>query len=478
MVAYDYGIKNNILRKLASRGCRVTVVPAQTAAEQVLELRPDGIFLSNGPGDPEPCDYASRAIQKLLDTEFAIGICLGHQLLALAAGAKTMKMKFGHHGANHPVQDVESGRVLITSQNHGFAVDAATLPASTKVTHVSLFDGSLQGFRFLDRPAFCFQGHPEASPVRTMSIIFSIDSSSCSQPRARSRPATCAPHRLIDGAMPKRTDLHSILIIGAGPIVIGQACEFDYSGAQACKALREEKDRVVLVNSNPATIMTDPEMADATYIEPVTWQMVEKVIEIERPDALLPTMGGQTALNCALDLAKHGVLEKYGVEMIGAKKEAIDKAEDREKFKLAMQRIGLESPRRSALLAGGGATMQAMVGYPTVIRPSLPRSADRVAASPTTKRNSSPSASADWKRCEPTNELLIEESVIGWKETSNGGRARRAGQLHHRLFHREPGRDGRPHGRFDHRRRRRRSRTRNTDHARRHRFAVLRKRLA
>jgi carbamoyl-phosphate synthase small subunit len=165
VVAYDYGIKNNILRKLASRGCRVTVVPAQTPAAQVLDLRPDGVFLSNGPGDPEPCDYAIRAIRELLDTGLPLfGICLGHQLLALAAGAKTLKMKFGHHGANHPVQDVESGRVLITSQNHGFAVDAATLPVNTKVTHVSLFDGSLQGFRFVDRPAFCFQGHPEASP--------------------------------------------------------------------------------------------------------------------------------------------------------------------------------------------------------------------------------------------------------------------------------------------------------------------------
>src|SRR5687767_15061761 len=145
--------------------------------------------------------------------------------------------------------------------------------------------------------------------------------------------------------MPKRTDIRSILIIGAGPIVIGQACEFDYSGAQACKALREEGYRVILVNSNPATIMTDPEMADATYIEPVSWQMIEKIIAIERPDALLPTMGGQTALNCALDLARNGVLEKYGVEMIGARKEAIDKAEDREKFKQAMTRIGLASAR-------------------------------------------------------------------------------------------------------------------------------------
>src|ERR1043165_7253203 len=147
--------------------------------------------------------------------------------------------------------------------------------------------------------------------------------------------------------MPKRSDINSILIIGAGPIVIGQACEFDYSGAQACKALRDEGYRVVLVNSNPATIMTDPEMADVTYIEPIKWQTVEKIIAVERPEALLPTMGGQTALNCALDLARHGVLETYGVELIGASKEAIDKAEDREKFKKAMTRIGLASPRSS-----------------------------------------------------------------------------------------------------------------------------------
>ena len=145
--------------------------------------------------------------------------------------------------------------------------------------------------------------------------------------------------------MPKRTDIKSILIIGAGPIVIGQACEFDYSGAQACKALREEGYKVILVNSNPATIMTDPDMADVTYIEPITWRIVEKIIAKERPDVLLPTMGGQTALNCALDLAKHGVLEKYGVQMIGATKEAIDKAEDREKFKKAMEKIGLACPR-------------------------------------------------------------------------------------------------------------------------------------
>jgi carbamoyl-phosphate synthase small subunit len=165
VVAYDYGIKRNILRMLVDRGCRVTVVPAQMPAADVLALKPDGIFLSNGPGDPEPCDYAIAAIHELVETGIPIfGICLGHQLLGLASGARTVKMKFGHHGANHPVQDLASGVVMISSQNHGFAVDEASLPANLKATHKSLFDGSLQGVHRTDRPAFSFQGHPEASP--------------------------------------------------------------------------------------------------------------------------------------------------------------------------------------------------------------------------------------------------------------------------------------------------------------------------
>jgi carbamoyl-phosphate synthase small subunit len=165
VVAYDFGVKHNILRILAARGCRLTVVPAQTPAAAVLALAPDGVFLSNGPGDPEPCDYAIAAIRAIVDSGMpTFGICLGHQLLALASGAATVKMKFGHHGANHPVLDRDTGHVLITSQNHGFAVDAATLPATARVTHVSLFDGSLQGIALTDRPAFGFQGHPEASP--------------------------------------------------------------------------------------------------------------------------------------------------------------------------------------------------------------------------------------------------------------------------------------------------------------------------
>src|ERR687895_697869 len=215
--------------------------------------------------------------------------------------------------------------------------------------------------------------------------------------------------------MPKRTDIKSVLIIGAGPIVIGQACEFDYSGAQACKALRAEGYRVVLVNSNPATIMTDPEMADATYIEPITWQVVARIIEKERPDALLPTMGGQTALNCALDLAREGVLEKYGVELIGASREAIDKAEDREKFKLAMKKIGLESPR-SALAHSleEALQVQAGIGFPVVIRPSF--TLGGTGGGIAYNREEFLAICERGFEASPTQELLIEESVIGWKE--------------------------------------------------------------
>ena len=215
--------------------------------------------------------------------------------------------------------------------------------------------------------------------------------------------------------MPKRTDIQSILIIGAGPIVIGQACEFDYSGAQACKALREEGYRVILVNSNPATIMTDPEMADATYIEPIVWPTVAKIIEKERPDALLPTMGGQTALNCALDLAREGVLEKYDVEMIGASRDAIDKAEDRDRFRQAMQKIGLDMPRAAiAHSLEEALQVQATIGFPAIIRPSftLGGSGGGIAYN----REEFSEICERGLDLSPTNELLIEESILGWKE--------------------------------------------------------------
>ena len=215
--------------------------------------------------------------------------------------------------------------------------------------------------------------------------------------------------------MPKRTDIKSILILGAGPIVIGQACEFDYSGAQACKALREEGYRVILVNSNPATIMTDPEMADATYIEPIHWEVVEKIIEKEKPDAVLPTMGGQTALNCALDLDKHGVLAKHGVELIGATADAIDKAENRERFDVAMRNIGLECPRAEIAHSMDEARdTMTRIGLPCIIRPSFTMGG--------TGGGVAYNMEEFEEICErgldlsPTSELLIDESLIGWKE--------------------------------------------------------------
>jgi hypothetical protein len=344
------------------------------------------------------------------------GICLGHQILGLASGARTVKMKFGHHGANHPVQDLDTGQVLITSQNHGFAVDEDTLPENLRPTHRSLFDGTLQGIERTDCPAFSFQGHPEASPgphdLRPLFQRFTAMMAGRSGDERHADPDDAPP---TGKDMPRRTDLQSILIIGAGPIVIGQACEFDYSGAQACKALREEGYRVILVNSNPATIMTDPDTADAVYIEPVDWRVLERIIEKERPDALLPTMGGQTALNTALDLVKHGVLERYGVELIGASREAIDTAEDRDLFRKAMIEIGLEVPRSAVAHSMDEArAIQGEIGFPTIIRPSftLGGSGGGIAYN-------AEEFEAIVERgldLSPTSEVLLEESVLGWKE--------------------------------------------------------------
>src|SRR3989344_5666268 len=211
--------------------------------------------------------------------------------------------------------------------------------------------------------------------------------------------------------MPKRTDIKSILIVGAGPIIIGQGCEFDYSGAQACKALREEGYRVILVNSNPATIMTDPEMADSTYIEPIHWQTIAKIIEKERPDAILPTMGGQTALNTALDLAREGVLEKFGVEMIGAKRDAIDKAEDRERFKKAMESIGLECARGAIAHSMEEALqVQAMIGFPAIIRPSF--TLGGTGAGIAYNKDEFTVICERGLDASPTRELLIEDCII------------------------------------------------------------------
>src|SRR5204862_4716311 len=261
------------------------------------------------------------------------------------------------------------------------------------------------------------RGQPRtARPAAAVRALQSPDAATAAGPAA-SRGGHSAPpaRRWWPLSVPKRTDIESILIIGAGPIVIGQACEFDYSGAQACKALREDGYRVSLVNSKPATIMTDPEMADAIYIEPITWQAVARFIGKERPDALLPTMGGQTARNCALDLAREGVLEKFKVEMIGASREAIDKAEDREKFKQAMSRIGLASPRSSLAHSMEEALqIQAGLGFPVVLRPSF--TLGGTGGGIAYNREEFVAICERGLDASPTRELLIEESVLGWKE--------------------------------------------------------------
>ncbi len=251
--------------------------------------------------------------------------------------------------------------------------------------------------------------------------------------------------------MPKRTDIKSILIIGAGPIVIGQACEFDYSGTQACKALKAEGYRIVLVNSNPATIMTDPDLADATYVEPITPEIVAKIIEKERPDALLPTMGGQTALNCALSLRKMGVLEKFNVKMIGATADAIDKAEDRELFREAMKRIGLETPRSHQIKTLPQA-LEALedIGLPAIIRPSF--TLGGTGGGIAYNKAEFIEIVEGGIDASPTSEVLIEESVLGWKEFEMEVVRDKTRQLHHHLLDRERRSDGRAHRRFHHHR--------------------------
>jgi carbamoylphosphate synthase large subunit/carbamoylphosphate synthase small subunit len=400
VVAYDYGIKHNIMRMHAARGCRITVVPAQTPAREVLAMKPDGVFLSNGPGDPEPCGLRDRGDPRDRRDRHADVRHLPRPSIARARG-----------GSAHAQDEIRPSRrePSRARQGHGASADHQPEPrvrggsgvaaGNCRVTHVSLFDGTLQGFTYTDKPAFCFQGHPEASPgPHDVGYLFE-------------------PLREADGTqvMPKRTDIESILIIGAGPIIIGQACEFDYSGAQACKALREEGYRVILVNSNPATIMTDPEMADVTYIEPITWQMVATIIERERPDALLPTMGGQTALNCALDLAREGVLTKFDVELIGATKKAIDKAEDREKFKAAMTRIGLGSARSGiAHNLEQALDVQATIGFPAVLRPSF--TLGGTGGGIAYNKEEFVDMVKRGLDLSPTREMLIEESLLGWKE--------------------------------------------------------------
>src|SRR5690349_7919266 len=360
----DYGVKSNILRSLRESGCRVVVLPHTATWSDVQAVGAGGLVLSNGPGDPAVLEVPVELARSALGRIPLFGICLGHQILGRAAGATTSRLPYGHHGANHPVKDLDTGRVHITSQNHEFQVDAASIPAGDfYASQRNLNDGSVEGLGHRTAPAFSVQYHPEGCPgpqdnqhlydrfidmVRSGAPVVRAVSGMKEEPRPR-----------------------KVLILGSGPIVIGQAAEFDYAGTQACKALREEGIETVLVNSNPATIMTDEEVADRVYLEPLTVEAVEKVIERERPDALLPTLGGQTGLNLATDLAHAGVLERHSVRLVGATIDTIRKAEDRQAFKQMLEDIDEPVPvSRVCESMDEVKDFAAQAGLPLVIRPA------------------------------------------------------------------------------------------------------------
>ncbi len=404
----DYGVKSNILRSLRERGCRVVVLPHTTTWRDVESTGADGMVLANGPGDPAVLDGPVELARQAIGRIPIFGICLGHQILGRAAGASTSRLPFGHHGANHPVKDLETGRVHITSQNHEFQVDAASIPAGDFfVSQRNLNDGSVEGLSHRTLPVFSVQYHPEGCPGpqdnqhlydRFVEMV-----------RDR-RPVLRAVGGATQAEKPRK-----VLILGSGPIVIGQAAEFDYAGTQACKALREEGITTVLVNSNPATIMTDEEVADRVYLEPLTVESVERIIARERPDALLPTLGGQTGLNLATELASAGVLDRYQVRLLGAGIETIRKAEDRQAFKDMLQAIGEPVPiSRVCESLDDVRQFAAEVGLPLVIRPAYTLGGTGggfVTTEADLERVASGGLNAS-----PIHQVLIERSLWGWKE--------------------------------------------------------------
>jgi len=404
----DYGVKANILRSLRERGCRVVVLPHTATWADVAATGADGLVLSNGPGDPAMLDRPAELARDALGRMPMFGICLGHQVMGRAAGASTSRLPYGHHGANHPVKDLETGRVHITSQNHEFQVDAASLPAGDFfVSQRNLNDGSVEGLGHRTLPAFSVQYHPEGCPGpqdnqhlydRFVEMV-----------RDR-RPVLKAVGGGAPAAKPAK-----VLILGSGPIVIGQAAEFDYAGTQACKALREEGITTVLVNSNPATIMTDEEVADRVYLEPLTVEAVERIIARERPDALLPTLGGQTGLNLATELAAAGVLDRHRVRLLGADVETIRKAEDRQAFKEMLEEIGEPVPTSKVCSSIENVmAFVAEIGMPVVVRPAY--TLGGTGGGFVTNDADLKAIAQRGLDASPIHQVLIERSLWGWKE--------------------------------------------------------------
>ena len=412
----DYGVKSNILRSLRESGCRVVVLPHTATWSDVQAVGADGLVLSNGPGDPAVLEVPVELARAALGRIPLFGICLGHQILGRAAGASTSRLPYGHHGANHPVKDLDTGRVHITSQNHEFQVDAASIPAGDfYVSQRNLNDGSVEGLGHRRLPVFSVQYHPEGCPgPQDNQHLYDrfLDMVRNGLPHGFAVGAPAG--RAIAGGAPVERP-RKVLILGSGPIVIGQAAEFDYAGTQACKALREEAIETVLVNSNPATIMTDEDVADRVYLEPLTVEVVERIIEREKPDALLPTLGGQTGLNLATDLANAGVLERHGVRLLGASIDTIRKAEDRQAFKEMLEAIGEPVPVSQVCESLEEVKdFAAATGLPLVIRPAY--TLGGTGGGFVTTDDELERVGTRGLAASPIHQVLIERSLWGWKE--------------------------------------------------------------
>ncbi len=382
VVLVDCGVKANIIRCLLKRGVEVIRVPWDY---DFNELEFDGLFLANGPGDPEQCTKTVEHIRTFLNNKEVkplMGICLGNQLLARAAGAKTYKLKYGHRSHNQPVQQVGTTKCYITSQNHGYAVDANTLPADWEPLFVNMNDGSNEGIRHKTNPWFSAQFHPEAcsGPTDTEWMFDEfVDSLTPSpSPKGEGRiysqgesvaEKESAPLALRRGDGGEAATIKKVLLLGSGALKIGQAGEFDYSGAQALKALKEEGVESVLINPNIATVQTSEGVADKVYFQPVTPEFVERVIEKERPDGILLSFGGQTALNCGVELYQKGVLEKYGVKVLGTPVQAIIDTEDRDLFVKKLDEIGVKTIKSQACNTKEEVRQAAAeLGYPVILR--------------------------------------------------------------------------------------------------------------
>jgi len=429
LVLVDFGVKRNILRSLRSRGLTVDVVPYDASVEAILSRKPDGVVLSNGPGDPARLQPAVAVTRALIGRVPLLGICLGHQLIGQAAGARTRRLRFGHHGGNHPVMDVRSGKVTITSQNHEFEVDPAGLSEAEGfyVSHRNLHDGSVEGLSHRSLPVRSVQFHPEGAPgpqdnqgifdefLDLLPSTASIARVTGGAGRSRPEPGPPAQSARRDARNRGSSVPRSVLVIGSGPIVIGQAAEFDYAGTQACKALREEGVRTILVNSNPATIMTDEGVADRIYIEPLTLKSLEAIIERERPDGLLATLGGQTGLNLAVGMADAGILDRHAVRVLGTPLDSIRAAEDREAFKQLLLRIGEPVPAsRSVVSVEEAQEFAADIGFPLVVRPAytLGGTGGGMAGTPIELE----AVVKEGLAASPIRQVLVEQALLGWKE--------------------------------------------------------------